>query len=117
MASPKYDVGNRVYLTVSAQKGFLESYTILEVAKGPNGLWQYAIGIAQSTPIINTTVGDRNILKGNFNTLNLQFYEDELSTYCEALDVAIPIALAQYNRLTTLRTQFCEDESNETGTD
>jgi hypothetical protein len=116
MANPKYNIGDTVYLTVSAQKGFIESYTILQLTAGPDGFWQYVVGIPQSAPIINTTVGDMNSLKGNFSAVNIRFYEDELSTYCEALDIAIPLVLAQYNRLVSLREQFCEVSEDGTGT-
>lgn len=115
MANAKFEIGDSVYVRESATKGFLENYTVVGINKDPTGFWKYSIGIAHSTPVINSTVGDRNVLKGNFLSPDLKFYEDELTTYCEALDLAIPVVLAQYNRLVKLRIQHCEDGG--TGTD
>ena len=118
MAQSLYEVGADVYLRASATKGFLEHYTVVGLGQGPDGFWRYSIGIAQSPPIISTTVGDRSTLKGNFLKMDIEFYEDDLITYCDALDIAIPIALAQYNRLIAMRDLSCiEEGSDVTGTD
>lgn len=82
MAAPKYNVGDYVYLVVSAKRGFLEFYRIDQL-RNYGSKYRYAMKIRprnfkESLP----TVGDRIDLR---KTGLLEFKEEELCTYCEAL--------------------------------
>lgn len=112
MAANVYNIGSEVYLRESAAKGFLESYVVVKLGQGPDGIWKYTVGTPQKPPINSTTVSDRNTLKGNFGAFNIEFMEDELVPFCTALDMAIAVALANYNRLISLKAARCPESGS-----
>jgi len=78
----KYNVGDYLYLVVSAKRAFLEKYRVDQI-RNYGSKYRYAMKIRprnwqESLP----TVGDRIDLR---KTGLLEFKEEELCTYCEAL--------------------------------
>lgn len=102
MASPKFNIGSKVYLIESASHGFLEVYTITSITSNGSS-WAYKMSLAVASPS-NVTVGDRNTLTSSFD---LVFYESDLCTLCEAIAKAKSYHTAQLNKLNDLELTHC----------
>lgn len=82
--TPKFTVGQHVYLKESAALGFLETVRINGIYKSPVG-WSYTVAIGGREPTGARFYGDRVSL---INNSVLFFSEDEFVSVCEALTLA-----------------------------
>ncbi len=107
----RFDVGDSIFLTASARLGFLEPYQVDDIVVGRSNQVKYFIRISTSTGLIAPqTLGGRN---GLTFTGNIFFTEDELSTECEAYDLAIAFHTRKLAELESLRVAKCQ--TNPTG--
>jgi hypothetical protein len=84
-AAPLFRRGDTVYLKSSSAVGRLDSFKVGN-SRILNGKWVYQIGISKKPPH-QQTIGDswdKRVLEGD-----LFYYEDELITMCEAIDLGI----------------------------
>lgn len=112
MANPKFNVDEVVYLTESAKVGSIESYKVSGVRQDPSGAWLYRISIPRRPPNSNMTYGDRNALRRD---LDFELSEDELTTFCNAVEIALVAAENNANRIRRLKDTYCADETESTG--
>lgn len=106
--TPKYAIDEVIYLRESAMLGFIESYKI-DGIEFDNRIkqWIYKIQIRQRGPSPNTII-DRADLR-HFEVL--RFREDELMTFCDAIDIAISKAEERLSRLIAARASKCGDNT------
>ena len=106
MSNPQYAVEDTVYLSESALGGHIESYVISEVRQGTDAIWYYRICVPARSPNAQATMGDR-ITHGK----NFDFYltEDQLCSYCEAIDLAITHTESKLTYLQGLKASHCEE--------
>ena len=97
--APLYDIGQTVYLQESAALGFLEAYTIKDMAYQPNGRLIYTLVTSLKQPAAVQTIGDR--VTGQ-QVLPIRFYEEDLIGYREALELCITSLQNQQNALQRL---------------
>lgn len=88
----KFDVGDQIWVTASAKIGFLESRFITEV---------FEIGIQPGSG------KTRYLYKLRHMPKQLTFHEWELSTKCEAVQLAIGAVNRQLNLMRTKQDQVC----------
>ena len=103
--APKFDINTVIYLRSSAIiAGNIESYKVVMVGKGSNGLWIYRVDIPVKPPAIVATVGDMNTNKRSYN---IDFPESELCTLCEAVALAISFHNNKLTKLHNIVTAYC----------
>lgn len=107
--SNQYNIDDVVYLTESARVGSLESYKVSGVRQDTSGLWYYKISIPSRIPGGGSTYGDRNTLRQD---LDFELVESELTTYCNAINIAISVMEAGLARLVSLRDQQCSESNS-----
>lgn len=99
-ATPRWNIGDLVYIQASAKLGFLESYKVDSLRKIATG-WVYTIDITQKPPA-ETTISDSVDLKQDRcggPLRHLYFNESELITMQEALILAINNLEIRKNKL------------------
>ncbi len=107
--TPKFCIGDEVYLVESAKLGFLESYQLTGVRRDPSdSTWMYSISVPGRPPLMNTTVGDRIRLT---NPHDFELAEEELGTLCETLDLAIESKQRDLTALQSKKDALCPDET------
>lgn len=110
MSSPRFTVGDAIYLTESARLGCIEAYGVASVVQKQDGQWYYRVCIPSRPAMTNNTFGDRITLR---RELNFELAETELCTYCEAVDLALAAAQLSVTRLQQLKQQ-CEETNGST---
>jgi hypothetical protein len=100
---PIYSITDIIYLRESAVLGFIESYRVDGIKyDNETGQWIYQIAIRSRGPSVSTVI-DHNDLREHHEIL--MFREDELVTFCEALELAIQNTTERLNYLTSLRAK------------
>ena len=102
--TPKYSVGDIVYLRESAALSRLEAVRINGIVLGPNNNWLYSIAVGIRQPSAPPVYGDRISLVTN---KILYFSEDELVTVCDALVMSEANALLQFQSIRAQRVAIC----------
>ena len=102
--SPKFSIGDLLYIRESAALGFLEPVKIRTILKNSSG-WLYTINAGMSGPNVPAIYGDRRLF---VNGATLYLDETELISYCEALRLSIANAQANLNKLLALQTGICD---------
>ncbi len=110
MSVPLFQVDDIIYLVESANVGSIESYQISEVRQGPTGVWFYKIAVPARPPTSTATVGDRITLHKSFD---FELTESELTTYCDAIGLAVAAARTNLTRLLALQSAQCEETGTE----
>ena len=103
--APTYDINDVVYLKSSAEIGFIEAVRVSNIAYDPLTKLPVYLISRQTKPPQESTVGDQVDLKSDFN---YWLTEDELLTYCDALDMAILSQEAQLVKLRARRDAQCD---------
>ena len=106
MSVPLFQVDDIIYLVESANVGSIESYQISEVRQDPTGVWFYKIAVPARPPTGTATVGDRITLHKSFD---FELTESELTTYCDAINLAVAAAQARLTQLLAWQSTQCED--------
>ena len=106
MSTPLYQINDIVYLTESANVGSIESYQISEVRQDSTGVWFYKIAVPARPPTSTATVGDRITLHKSFD---FELTESELTTYCDAIGLAVVAARTRLTQLLAWQSAQCED--------
>ena len=102
--SPKFNIGDLLYIRESAALGFLEPVKIRTILKNSSG-WLYTINAGMSGPNVPQIYGDRRLF---VNGATLYLDETELISYCDALQLSIANAQANLNKLLALQTGICD---------
>jgi hypothetical protein len=85
MQTPIFNTSDTVYLRESAALGFIEAYIVDSIIHHPNGTLTYQCITHLKPPTATMTMGDRH--RGTTRRY-LEFLEQDLATYCEALELA-----------------------------
>lgn len=105
MAANKFTLGSLVYLTSSAGIGFLESFKILGLRQGSDGLWYYKFGVPQRPPTAVGTLGDRITKKQSYD---FELCESEVLVLCDALVLAEGYLQNQLTKIQAIKAQYCD---------
>lgn len=98
-SAPLFGRGDVVYLRESAITGFLEGYRIKSIHYACDGNIYYEICVSAQGPNITTTVGDRIRLR---RIPKFALLEQDLITYCEALELVSTNLQGQLNSINAL---------------
>jgi len=109
MSTPRFQQHDIVYLSESAKVGFIESYEVSGIRQDASGRWMYLIMIPHRPSAGNATYGDRITLRQN---VDFELSESELTTYCEAVDLALVAARSTLARIQALKNAQCADGSS-----
>lgn len=112
-ASPLFRRGDTVYLTGSAMIGRLESFRVSRVLQLQKDRWVYEIEIHNKPPH-RRSVGDRFDMRIPEGTIG--YTEDELTTLCDAIQIAITALERQRNSILAKQADLCPTGTG-TGTD
>lgn len=99
---PRFGINEVVYNRESSLLGYLEAMRIVGVQFDPEVGRNFYYFTFKKTAISNQTVGDANTLKHS-NTIKI--IEEELLTYCEALDYKIGYLQQELTKSLALRCQ------------
>ena len=114
LSAPVYAIGDAVYIKESAALGFLEAYAIESIRYAQDGTIIYKLVSSLRPPTAVQSYGDR--FTGQ-RLLPVEFFESDLVTLCEALDLSILSLNRQLSNLELLRVQHgCIEEGTEEGT-
>lgn len=105
-ATPRFKIGDRIYLKSSAGAGFLESYLVSRIAMKSTGGWQYMVVVRQKPPQ-EQTVGDRIDLKTEQPFI---YDESELMDACEAITSVVANLQARLIKAQAMQTAICGGE-------
>ena len=103
--SPKFQIGDLLYIRESAALGYLEPVKIRTILKNSGG-WLYTIAAGLPAATVPQIYGDRRLL---VNGATLYVDEHELLSYCDALRLAVANAQANLNKLMALQTSACNN--------
>jgi hypothetical protein len=105
--SPKYAIGDVVYLRESAALGFLEAVKVngIHLGRDSDG-WLYTVNASLSPPSAGAYMDRRS----HVSTQILYYGEDEFVTHCDALVLAEANARVAYEKLKAQRQVYCPDQ-------
>jgi len=104
MNKPKYSINDSIIIRKSAEIGFIERYKVSGVEWNPQiNTWVYRIDIRMGEPSRSTTIDAND--RSRFETL--RFRENELVTYCEALNIAIDSTQRRLDQLLRAKEAHC----------
>ena len=112
-AAPQFTPNEIVYLQASAAIGFLEALMVSSISMDVSGRWVYTLATYQKAPTAVQSMGDRITIPKR--TLPLQFYEEDLMTYCDALAVCIASVQQQLASLQALQATQCQGQTITSG--
>jgi len=103
---PKFSIDDTIYLRESAMLGFIESYKITGMHyETSSGQWIYHIAIKPRRESFTTVMDMYQLV----NKEELLLREDELVTFCEAVNLAIIETQRRLNQLLTMKSEKCQE--------
>ena len=109
-SQPLYSVGDEVYLQASASIGMLEPIFITGLYHRGGSEWMYTFRTGTRKPHSQHKYGNRqSLVVGQA----LYLSEDEIVTKCEAFVMAEAVALANYQKIRSVRETFCPENPTE----
>ncbi len=101
MSTPKYNIGDIVYLAESAKLGFLESYQVASMRLPVIGQWLYTIQIPARQGVQGLTMGDQIRIN---KSVAFELIESSLIPFRGALDLALESAESRVAYLRSVKS-------------
>jgi len=102
-STPRFKIGDVVYLRESAELGQLEAYRVGQISRA-GGFFIYTIFI-NPRPAQEAAMGDQ--IDGKRRDTQMSYGEDVLLTFCEAVDIAITEVERKLDNLRFIQESRC----------
>jgi len=103
MPTPRFRIGDIVYLRESAEFGQLEAYRVGQISRA-GGQFAYTIFINPRPPH-EAAIGDQ--IDGKRRNVQMTYGESTLIPFCDAVDIAIGVVEQRLDSLRNIQTARC----------